>query len=308
MTRVFVSHASQDKEAVAKLCAELSQHGIDAWSSFKDIKPGEEWNTAIENALETATHVIVVASQTSIASEYVRAEVEWALTNKKTVIPVLIEQVKLPVRWHTLQHVTLTPDENRADALVALVNHLPKGTKQRFRNLLEQDSHEAVKAFLHDHGDFLCARLWPTQFNSMDLMSREAELKSRWLSALETLHIGFDTHRADFVIIGRGTLVTLELTYLLDHRHHPFNTNGQPDAELAACLADANAVTGRASAHVDEVFPGYSDPVELDLTILAGQRHHYDRGAKRARVLLSRRPVQSIARSIRVLSYTHLAE
>src|SRR5258708_5642629 len=105
---VFLSHSSHDREEAELIYQRLLKCGVDAWASFRDIPPGAEWDKSIQAALDDARFVLIVVSHSSVESSYVRTEVEFALNEGKTVIPILIENVKLPLRWHTLQFVDYT--------------------------------------------------------------------------------------------------------------------------------------------------------------------------------------------------------
>ncbi len=129
---VFVSHASKDAEKVSLICQFLEKRNIAFWVSSKNIQPGLEWNKEIENALLASSHVLIVVTNSSIKSSYVLSEVEYALDNEKTVIPLLMEDVKLPVRWHTLQYIDLSNEveiEHNFDQLVKLLPRRMTGSR-----------------------------------------------------------------------------------------------------------------------------------------------------------------------------------
>lgn len=149
---VFISHASKDKEEIVEIIRKLEDYYyVKVWVSYRDIVAGE-WDREIENALNSATHVVVIASEASIESSYVRAEVEYALDNDKTVIPVKIERVRLPLRWHTLQNFDLT-EGNPNIKVFNLSEALPKAEAVRVKyliNLLKKsnDSEEIYRLLL----------------------------------------------------------------------------------------------------------------------------------------------------------------
>jgi hypothetical protein len=154
--QVFVSHASADVEKVKDICAKLNEHNIQLWASFKDIPPGAKWDQAIQDALEASSHVLVIASQTSINSSYVRTEIEYALDNDKIVIPILIEDLKLPLRWHTLQYFDYAKGGN--ESLIQLAEFLPKNTVKRFEELLnEPHGFDNLKELLYENAHWIQA-------------------------------------------------------------------------------------------------------------------------------------------------------
>lgn len=132
MSLVFISHSSTDIELVEKLRYALESKGINVWASNKNIDLGSEWNREIERAIQKATHVLVVTSSASVQSSYVLAEVEYALANNKKVIPLLIEKVNLPLRWHILQYFDMSVKDDFEVRLAGLIRSLPnrETTKQ----------------------------------------------------------------------------------------------------------------------------------------------------------------------------------
>lgn len=110
MPFVFVSYASEDQESAEWIYDQLKKNGIDVWAAFKDINPGQDWQQAIEDAIDLSTHLLVVATRSSVNSSFVREEVGYARARKKTVIPILKvnENVELPIFWRSLQTFTLS--------------------------------------------------------------------------------------------------------------------------------------------------------------------------------------------------------
>ncbi len=258
---VFVSHANQDKDVVQKLCTDLQDAGVDTWVSFRDIPPGVEWNKAIERAMQDATHVVVVASQASIASDYVRAEVEWALANGKTVIPALVEQVSLPLRWHTLQYVDLASEVTKSQAVSLLAAQLPKNTQAQLASLLEGDDVLKVRQFIWERPYLVAtsrAKLVITR-KSLD----------ECLSVPFRLNDPISFERADILRTFFATESFLTAMYLLDHRKHPFNQDGTYGPELCAAVDDFCKAL---QASVDSGW----ELIGFKLMIFAGQRQHYD--------------------------------
>jgi len=136
---VFISHASPDKALVEQLCDELTAFGVEAWVSTRDISAGVAFDRAIQDALDEASHVVVLTTQSTINSAYVRAEVEYALTAGKTVIPVMAEEnIRVPVRWHVLQRIEW--ETRSPDALTELAALLPKNSRQRLEQFLDDPS------------------------------------------------------------------------------------------------------------------------------------------------------------------------
>jgi len=70
--------------------------------------------------------MILIVSPDSVDSDYVRAEVEWALNNQRKVIPVITRTAQLPLRWHSLQYCDASTEQTIIQTLVQLVEMLPR--------------------------------------------------------------------------------------------------------------------------------------------------------------------------------------
>lgn len=100
--RVFVSHASEDKERfVINFAAKLRAKGIDAWLDKWEIMPGDSLVDKIfEEGLKNARAVIVVLSKYSVVKPWVREELNAAVIKRingaSKLIPVVIEDCAVP--------------------------------------------------------------------------------------------------------------------------------------------------------------------------------------------------------------------
>lgn len=289
---VFVSHASQDKEAAAKLCADLQENGVDTWASFKDIEPGAMWNKVIEEALAAATHVIVVVSKNSVASAYVGAEIEWALNQGKKVIPVLIEPVKLPMRWYTLQYTDLsTTSENKDAPFQNLVHQLPRNTRNRFEVLLEQSaSIEQLREFLWEHSDLIShsavsqkqlkdiveGRLSIVKNTSSRSGAVGMETQNDVLELVQEEGLGETLSLVDFFEYSTGTCTTFTIVYLLNPVP-AFDYDGKPTDGLNRCLEDAKKLIV-SSKLLSALFSAMVSPhgIRTEVRIISGRRHQID--------------------------------
>jgi class 3 adenylate cyclase len=82
--RVFVSHNHKDREFVeTRITAPLAIHGIETWYSNSDIIPGERYIQRIEDGLLKCDWMLVVVSENSVASDWVRAEVKTAMADPR---------------------------------------------------------------------------------------------------------------------------------------------------------------------------------------------------------------------------------
>ena len=105
MADIFISYAKKDRESVEPFAKALVEQG---WSVFWDraIPGGKTWDEVIEEELDAAKCVIVVWPKISITSRWVRAEAEEGL-NRNILVPVSIEDVKIPLLFRPIQSVRL---------------------------------------------------------------------------------------------------------------------------------------------------------------------------------------------------------
>ncbi len=82
--KVFVSHASEDKERfVLDFATKLRSKGIDAWVDRWEINPGDSLVDKIfEEGIKNAQAVIVVLSKYSVDKPWVREELDVSVVKK----------------------------------------------------------------------------------------------------------------------------------------------------------------------------------------------------------------------------------
>ena len=104
MSDIFISYKREDQEIARKIASALEEEGWTVWWDPK-LRAGEHFDDAIEEALTAAKCVIVLWSEGSLKSQYVRDEATYALEHNK-LVPVAIEAVEMPFRFrgvHTLR-------------------------------------------------------------------------------------------------------------------------------------------------------------------------------------------------------------
>ncbi|MBE1552133.1 hypothetical protein GGC64_006220 [Mycobacterium sp. OAS707] len=91
---VFICYSSLDKTAADAACAALEARGIRCWIAPRDIRPGQDWAAAIDEAIRGAQILVLVFSGHANDSPQVRREVERAANLGKGLLPLRIEDVK----------------------------------------------------------------------------------------------------------------------------------------------------------------------------------------------------------------------
>jgi hypothetical protein len=114
MALIFLSY-SKHNAAPARLLAELLEaEGFSVWWDH-DLAGGEEYDTTIEHQLMAADKVVVLWSAASVVSRWVRSEADHA-AQKGKLIPILIEDVDIPVAFRLIHFVTMLKlGEGRVD-------------------------------------------------------------------------------------------------------------------------------------------------------------------------------------------------
>ena len=105
MSDIFISYASADKATAKSLAELLKQRGWSVWWD-RVIPIGKTFDHVIEEALDSAKCVLVLWSKSSVASHWVITEANEGL-NRGILIPVLIEETKIPLAFRRLQTANL---------------------------------------------------------------------------------------------------------------------------------------------------------------------------------------------------------
>lgn len=124
---IFFSYSRDNSEFVLNLAKELRNAGANIWLDQLDIKPGTRWDSSIEKALASSKTLLVILSKSSVDSHNVMDEVSYALEEKKTVVPVLLEPCDIPFRLKRLQYADFTGDHSKG--IKNLIETLNLGSK-----------------------------------------------------------------------------------------------------------------------------------------------------------------------------------
>lgn len=106
---IFISYATKDAlDFALKLHDELETAGYNAWLDKRDLKPGQNWDRAIEQAIRSAWGLVFVITPASLVSEVCQDEWGLALLLKIPVIPLklqLDDDGQLPLRLVRRQYI-----------------------------------------------------------------------------------------------------------------------------------------------------------------------------------------------------------
>lgn len=119
MHDVFISYSSKNKNVADAIVSDFEQNGIRCWYAPRDIRPGEEWVTAITKALETSKALVLVYTDESNNSRQVMNEIAVAFNAGITIVPFKLsneqmssELVYYLTRVHWLDAVSKPLSEN----------------------------------------------------------------------------------------------------------------------------------------------------------------------------------------------------
>ena len=92
---VFLSHSSKDAVITRRLAETLRNHGIPLWYSATNIRGAQQWHDEIGRALKRCDWFIVLLSNDSITSRWVKMELAYALRHSQyseKILPILLEK------------------------------------------------------------------------------------------------------------------------------------------------------------------------------------------------------------------------
>lgn len=125
--KVFISHASEDKERfVLDFATKLRSKGIDAWVDKWEMCPGDSIVDKIfEEGIKNAQAVIVVLSKCSVDKPWVREELNASMVKKinegSKLIPVIIDDCQVPACLQSIYWVKIKDLNNYDDELDQIV-------------------------------------------------------------------------------------------------------------------------------------------------------------------------------------------
>src|SRR5471032_2733991 len=99
---VFLSYASQDAEAVQRLCNALRSAGIEVWFDQSELRGGDSWDASIRRQIKNCALFIPVISRNARARDEGYFRLEWKLAvdrshlmaaNRPFLVPVVIDDV-----------------------------------------------------------------------------------------------------------------------------------------------------------------------------------------------------------------------
>lgn len=128
MTAIFVSYSRKNADVSYEIAEALRTRGYTVWTDVGGITGGAVWQSEIEDAITNCDIMIVMMSPAARESDWVKREILFALDLQKTIIPLIVEDVKLPFALYDLQPIDYR--ENHEQGLAQLVIALSKLSNQ----------------------------------------------------------------------------------------------------------------------------------------------------------------------------------
>ncbi len=127
--KVFISYSGPDEKWADLLRTALSKYDVEAWDPASQIAPGENWGLKYGKAIENADAVVVLVSPDSVKSDWVRHEIQYALSSpqfRDRLIPVVVrptEEIPWILRKLKVIRATKEPDETARRIVNVLRRH-----------------------------------------------------------------------------------------------------------------------------------------------------------------------------------------
>lgn len=140
-TKVFISYSHRDRAVCNQIAASIEKaEALSVWYD-KGLIPGEDYRKRIASVIAASDYFIVLLSESSVCSEWVLDEVEYAKKLRKKILPIWIEKVQLPdnldmilQRYHSLfWHLRTSDSQFEADLFTSL---LLKAEKEEGKSLV----------------------------------------------------------------------------------------------------------------------------------------------------------------------------
>jgi hypothetical protein len=116
MSDIFISYSRTDSKFVEALIIALVGYGWSIWTDKSAIAEGRPYDEQTEHAIGEAAVTLVVWSESSVKSRWVRAEAAYALQRDK-LVPVIAEDVDPPLQFLHIQAINLVGWDKTNDDL-----------------------------------------------------------------------------------------------------------------------------------------------------------------------------------------------
>src|SRR5512146_2093942 len=96
MGYTFISYSRKQLYFAEAITLHLQKQGIESWFDLQQLGAGMDWAATLKAGYGNCERLVLVASQTALASPYVEVEWDTALKNGREVILAVVEDVSIP--------------------------------------------------------------------------------------------------------------------------------------------------------------------------------------------------------------------
>ncbi len=93
--QILISHSSKDNDSAQRVKKVLEDNGFSCWLDNDNIPAGADFVTKIAEAMRNCDVVVVLVSKNSQTSDWVRKEVTTASSQKKLIIPYMLQDFEI---------------------------------------------------------------------------------------------------------------------------------------------------------------------------------------------------------------------
>ncbi|MDB4922916.1 SUMF1/EgtB/PvdO family nonheme iron enzyme [Mucilaginibacter sp.] len=119
---IFISyHLADARTHYSKLIASLDREGFSCWTDFDDVDQNNNFDRELSAAIKECEFFLVCITANMANGEYMAEEIEYAKQNGKTIIPLIFENVIVPLRLAALRRVDFINYRKGLSDLVAIL-------------------------------------------------------------------------------------------------------------------------------------------------------------------------------------------
>lgn len=184
---IFLSHSSKDKPLVRKIGNDLIRYGAKVWIDEGEIKIGDSLIDKISQGIQVADYLGVAISNASVTSEWVKRELNIALTreiNGKSlkVLPLLLDTCEMPLFLIDKKYADFREESNYVDAIRAVANDLGLSGRSEecmflrhyvFHDLMNRNNGFDVELIEHFSYEDFCTIMKRVEFYNIDVFGVE---------------------------------------------------------------------------------------------------------------------------------------
>jgi hypothetical protein len=124
MTRLFISYSRRDLDAVRDMVSDFEQSGHEAWFD-RELRGGQVWWDVLCEQIRSSEAFVVAVSPNQLASKACGAELAYATSLNRTILPILISDTDLDLAPSSISSKHVVDYRKRtATSAIALVSTL----------------------------------------------------------------------------------------------------------------------------------------------------------------------------------------